>query len=502
MENKDSRRMVPLSVQIAMASVGNDIKHEKVKIEMIKDGFQLIWGVRKASEWVLDIKSEKKRQRYSRYLMSRWTQRSQGFLVESDGQPATLPRLRESMKQNADKLQEIVKNLLGKIPPTDVKDPKGIADYAKLITELVASVGKAVSQVEERSFQIAAVTETNVPTAPPPPADLRPQVNLYSTAPFVSQNVLSQIPQMAPIRPVTPADVRNNGVEGVNVTYKGPGLRGDLGMVTPITPGALSHILQPLPPLKTQDPNVDFWVKLKDAVITFSLEYSEVATIIKAKAPLGYASRLADAQWPRLMPDNDVAWEVHLVQCENITQAILGRGYQSFTSLSTCIQGPTESFNCWINRFTEKHRTLAACRTDTPTLGSSFIIDTASRNMNERYQQMWTLGLPVIRDWGEFLIWGQRAEASVAQLNDNKIKIAAVQDVPSHNSYQQRRQNIPPHTPCHKCGKSGHWSSSCRNRQRNTDKPVSSQQRGMDSDTTSEILNLLRSLAKSNITDQ
>ena len=52
--------MVPLSVQIAMASVGNDIKHEKVKIEMIKDGFQLIWGVRKASEWVLDIKSEKK----------------------------------------------------------------------------------------------------------------------------------------------------------------------------------------------------------------------------------------------------------------------------------------------------------------------------------------------------------------------------------------------------------------------------------------------------------
>ena len=62
MENKDSRLKVPLSVQIAMASVGNDIKHEKVKIEMIKDGFQLIWGIRKASEWVLDIKSEKNEQ--------------------------------------------------------------------------------------------------------------------------------------------------------------------------------------------------------------------------------------------------------------------------------------------------------------------------------------------------------------------------------------------------------------------------------------------------------
>ena len=48
--------------------------------------------------------------------MSRWTQRSQGFLVESAGQPAALPRLRENMKQNADKLQEIVKSLLEKNP--------------------------------------------------------------------------------------------------------------------------------------------------------------------------------------------------------------------------------------------------------------------------------------------------------------------------------------------------------------------------------------------------
>src|SRR4029434_3677722 len=154
---------VPLSVQIAMASVGNDIKHEKVKIEMIKDGFQLIWGVRKASEWVLDIKSER------RYLMSRWTQRSQGFLVESAGQPAALPRLRENMKQNADKLQEIVKSLLGKILPTDVKNPRGKADYAKLKTELMVSVGKAISQVEEISLQIVAVMNIDVPTVVPSP---------------------------------------------------------------------------------------------------------------------------------------------------------------------------------------------------------------------------------------------------------------------------------------------------------------------------------------------
>ena len=90
----------------------------------------------------------------------------------------------------------------------------------------------------------------------------------------------------------------------------------------------------------------------------------------------------------------------------------------------------------------------------------------------------------------------EQTKESLTKRKEQTQHIAAVQDVPSHNSYQQRRQNIPPHTPCHKCGKSGHWSSSCRNRQRNTDKPVSSQQRGMDSDTTSEILNLLRSLAK------
>src|SRR4029434_7207870 len=111
----------------------------------------------------------------------------------------------------------------------------------------------------------------------------------------------------------------------------------------------------------------------------------------------------------------------------------------------------------------------------------------------------WTLSLPVIRDWGEFLTWGQRAEASVAQLNENKIKIAAVQDVSSHNRYQERRQDAPTHSNCHRCGKSGHWARHCKN---NTENFGPTQQRGMDSDTTSEILNLLRSLAKSNITDQ
>ena len=50
-----------------------------------------------------------------------------------------------------------------------------------------------------------------------------------------------------PIWPVTQADIQ--GVEvvcGINVTYKGHGTQGTLGMATPLTPGALSHILQPL----------------------------------------------------------------------------------------------------------------------------------------------------------------------------------------------------------------------------------------------------------------
>ena len=325
MENKDSRRN--LSVQIAMASVGNDIKHEKVKIEMIKDGFQLIWGVRKASEWVLDIKSEKKRQRYSRYLMSRWTQRSQGFLVESDGQPATLPRLRESMKQNADKLQEIVKNLLGEIPSTDVKNPRGKADYAKLKTELMVSVGKAISQVEEISLQIVAVMNIDVPTVVP--------------SPFV-----------APVHIYTD-----------------------------------SH----------------------------------------------------------------------------------------YTYHSTHTSGPV---------WNSPHFTTAA---EAPMAHQAEII-----TLSDTLPQLTLCKGSVRKDTGQ----SEQTKESLTKRKEQTQHIAAVQDVPSHNSYQQRRQDAPTHSNCHRCGKSGHWSRHCRNRQRNTEKPVSSQQRGMDSDTTSEILNLLRSLAK------
>lgn len=35
----------PLSVQIAMAVIGDDTEYEKIKADMIKDGFQQVWGV-------------------------------------------------------------------------------------------------------------------------------------------------------------------------------------------------------------------------------------------------------------------------------------------------------------------------------------------------------------------------------------------------------------------------------------------------------------------------
>ena len=94
MASQDSSNRVPLSVQIAMATIRNDKKYEKVQ-------------------------SEKKSKRYSHYLFSTWTQLS-------DGQPAPFPRLWENMKHTTNKFQTIVKDLVGKVPPSDVKNNKGI----------------------------------------------------------------------------------------------------------------------------------------------------------------------------------------------------------------------------------------------------------------------------------------------------------------------------------------------------------------------------------------
>ena len=74
------------------------------------------------------------------------------------------------MKHTTDKLWKIVKVLIEKVQPTDVKQPKGRADYARLITELAVRVGEAIAQVEDNSGQIAAVTDACAPTAPPPSA--------------------------------------------------------------------------------------------------------------------------------------------------------------------------------------------------------------------------------------------------------------------------------------------------------------------------------------------
>lgn len=59
MDSQDSSRKVPLSVQIAMAMIGNDDDILKIKADMIREGFQTVWGVRKASEWILQLKSAK-----------------------------------------------------------------------------------------------------------------------------------------------------------------------------------------------------------------------------------------------------------------------------------------------------------------------------------------------------------------------------------------------------------------------------------------------------------
>lgn len=491
MDNQDSCHKAPLSVQIAMAMIGDDKEYEKIKASMIKDGFQHVWGVRKASEWILQIKSEKKRKHYSRYLVCMWTKRSQGFLTESDGEPVPLFKLREKMKDATDKLSRVAENLMGTVPTLDLKDPKGIVDYILVVTELVTKIEVAIAQAEENVGQTAAVPGPTISTAPAAPLQTQDSVFPSSPPPPTSQ-VRMRTPQMSSSRP--------DDIQGadVNVTYRGNGLQGNLGTIGPMTRSTLSHILQSLPPLKKQDPNVDFWIKLKDAVITFALEYREVITVIRSKAPLGYAVRLADASWPKALPDSDQAWELHLTTCEKITQEILGRGHHSFALLTTCIQGPKEPFTSFAARFEEKHRVLSACRPDTPDLESSFIIDTAAENMSEKYRQMWVVGLPVIDKWSAFLNWGQRAEAHMAQFSDRPRK-AIVQNKPAFNS---RKKNNSQN--CHSCGKSGHWAKNCwkvtPDNRSHTSEP--GQQHHNSPEMTSEMLTLLRSLARFNIADQ
>ncbi|TSK42115.1 Actin-related protein 2 [Bagarius yarrelli] len=54
------------------------------------------------------------------------------------------------------------------------------------------------------------------------------------------------------------------------------------------------------------------------------------------------------------------------------------------TVLVESYMGPKESFISFATRFEEKHRVLTACRPDTPDLDSSFIIETAAKNMNDK----------------------------------------------------------------------------------------------------------------------
>lgn len=467
MDIQDSSHKVPLSMQIATAAIGNDQKRDKLKAEMMRDGFQTVWGVRKASEWVLEQKSEKKRKRYSRYLLSIWTQRAQGVLTDSSGQPTPLPKLRDQMNNANYRLREATHKLTNITSPIDTADRKGIVDCAESMSDYVCKLEHCI----EQSAQIAAVR----PSAPsqdsiyPVPFPHRPSA--------IGEGV-NGFPQMAPIRPIAPGQFLGH-MPPLPVTYKGLGVAGTVGISEPISPSALSHILQSLPPLKSQDPNVDFWIKLKDSVISFALDSSEVITIIKAKAPRGYVSPLTNAGWPRVVPDNDQAWEGYLYTCETTAQEILGRGYQSATSLSNCPQGSDESFSTWVTRFAEAHRNLACCIPETPRIESGFVIDMAINNLNETYTTVYRTGLPVLANWAEFLAWGNRAEAVIIR-NEPRFDIAAVRDLS--------------HVRCYNCDQMGHLARNCHKG------PHKKSEGGQLSDD-SELLTLLRSLAKSNLSE-
>lgn len=256
-----------------------------------------------------------------------------------------------------------------------------------------------------------------------------------------------------------------------------------------MSPSALSHILQSLPPLRSQDPNIDFWIKLKDAVISFALDSNEVITIIKAKAPRGYVSLLTNARWPNTVPDTDQAWEGFLYTCETTAQEVLGRGHQSAVSLSKCPQRQNESFSSWACRFAEAHRTLASCVPETPRLESGFVIDMAINNLNDDYSTAYRAGLPVLANWAEFLAWGNRAEAVLSR-NKQRLEVAAVTEERSPDKHTQMRD-----IKCHNCHRMGHMARHCRSRPSRKGKSGSS-------DTTSEMLTLLRSLAKFNLNEQ
>lgn len=381
---------------------------------------------------------------------------------------------------------------MGTVPTVELKEPKGIVDYAHVATELVAKIDVATTHIDS-IVQIAAVSQASAPSPPTAPT-WREHNSVFPNSSGGPSNTLHDArwstQQMAPIRPLVPDDTRGvDYVNNINVTYRGNGRQGNLGIGIPITPSALGHILQSLPSLNAQDPNVDFWIKLKDAVITFAMEYTEVVTVIKAKAPVGYSARLNAAAWPRAMPSTDETWEMYLTECTNIAQEVLGRGHHSFSLLTTCVQGPKESFSDFSTRFEEKHRILSACCPDTPTINSSFIIDTAAKNMNEKYRQTWAIGLPVTADWSAFLCWGQRAETHMIQFSE-KPTIAAVQDAP---------------VGCTKCGKLGHFVKHCRSRSANgphTSPYKPTQVNDDRSDATAEMLHLLRNLAKANLNEQ
>lgn len=495
---------------------------------MVKDGYQTVWGVRKCSEWVLELSSEKKRRRYSRYLTSMWAQKSQGILTEINGQPTPIPKLKETMKETFDTLWGLVEKLLGTMPSLkDSKDQKGAFEQAKTINELVLDIAKCVAQ-KEGKFQIAAVHPIS-PNAPPAYGDVastaqqnasappsaepatrayqrpvphpRSRYRLSQSGPMAPTTLPSQrrnLPQMAPITFLNHAELEAlEDVDELPVTYAGPtpgaGEEGHHGYPSLLRASDLNGILQSLPPLRSQDPNVDFWVKLKDCVVGFSLNCNDVITVIKHKAPLGYATRMAEASWPAYVPGDQLAWEVFLTECQKLTQDILGRGHQTYSSVANCIQGPAEPFSAWISRFTDAHRTLSACVPNTPALDTQFMIESAANNLNATYKQMWAMGLPQIETWSQFLTWGQRAETTQAQLgSSNSHKIAAISDdtraSPAKEGGRQGQGGNQPEN-CYRCGTRGHRTRDCK-RSRN---------RRSNNEEREEILALLRSLSKANL---
>ena len=260
---------------------------------------------------------------------------------------------------------------------------------------------------------------------------------------------------------------------------------GSHGVWQALTPQEKHSILNYIPRLKPNDPNIEAWNRIWSAMRNHELGIKDMVSLVETACPYAYTMDIQSINLSNSYPQSVAEYHRCFKDFKDDVQELLGNGFASFVDLYAVRHAEKEPFFDYVKRFEDRHRHYCEVKGDwTVTLDSDVMIHTAVSGLNSEFKTLYFNTIPPINRWLDFKQWGQRVDISLTEKRDyQKVsarRIAAIEGTTDSapNPYtnftcsaamltpaDNTSHGPPPPGHCYGCKQEGHWADKCPNKQ-------------------------------------